>query len=178
MLVVLLIYQKSFFPNAKRIERIGHQMNSKNELQLAFRLAIILLVAGLFCYAAFPVTPPERPVRLAYQTKAGKVLFDHKTHLSDSGYGLSCGDCHNHTDDGETEAETYGNCSNCHLKPGEMKKPEEMERVGQTCNECHDPEDYDLEEMTARVDAIHTQCISCHENFEAGPVDCAACHAM
>jgi hypothetical protein len=172
MLVVLLIYQKSFFPNATRIERIGHQMTSKKELQHAFRLVIILLVAGLFCFAAFPVTPPEKPVRLAFQTKAGKVVFDHKTHLSDSGYGLNCGDCHHHTGDGETETETLGNCGACH------SKPEEMERVSETCNECHDPEDYDLEEVVTRVDALHAQCISCHEDFEAGPVDCAACHAM
>ena len=172
MLVVLLVYQKSFFPNAKRIERIGHSMNSKNELQLAFRLAIILLVAGLFCYAAFPVTPPEKPVRLAFQTKAGKVVFDHKAHLSDTGYGLNCGDCHHHTGEGEAETETHGNCGICHARP------EKMAGVSQTCNECHDPEDYDIEEMLARTDSLHAQCISCHKDFGKGPVDCAACHVM
>jgi len=170
MLVVLLIYQKSFFPNAKRIERIRRQMTSKNELQLAYRLTIILLVAGLFCYAAFPVTPPEKPVRLAFQTKAGKVVFDHETHLSDSGYGLSCEDCHHHTGDGEAETETHGNCGVCHARP------EKMAEVDQTCNECHDPEDYDIEEMKVRADAFHAQCISCHKDFEAGPVECSACH--
>lgn len=147
-------------------------MTSKSELQLALRLALILLVAGLFCFAAFPITPPERPVRLAYQTKAGKVIFDHKTHLSETGYGLDCGDCHHHTGDGEAETEEHGSCGDCHVKP------EEAQSVSQTCNECHDPEDYDLEELTARADAFHSQCITCHEDFEAGPVECAACHVM
>ena len=147
-------------------------MTSKSELQLALRLALILLVAGLFCFAAFPITPPERPVRLAYQTKAGKVIFDHKTHLSETGYGLDCGDCHHHTGEGEAETEEHGSCGDCHVKP------EEAQLVSQTCNECHDPEDYDLEELTARADAFHSQCITCHKDFEAGPVECAACHVM
>ena len=147
-------------------------MTSKNELQLALRLTLILLVAGLFCFAAFPVTSPERPVRLAYQTKAGKVIFDHKTHLSETGYGLDCGDCHHHTGEGEAETESHGSCGACHAKP------EQAEQVSQTCNECHDPEDYDLSEMTARADAFHAQCIACHKDFEAGPVECAACHVM
>ena len=147
-------------------------MTSKSELQLALRLTLILLVAGLFCFAAFPVTPPERPVRLAYQTKAGKVIFDHKTHLSKTGYGLDCGDCHHHTGEGEAETEDHGSCGDCHVKPVEAQM------VSQTCNECHDPEDYDLEELTARADAFHSQCITCHKDFEAGPVECAACHVM
>ena len=172
MLVVLLVYQKSFFPNATRIERIGLQMTSKSELQLALRLTLILLVVGLFCFAAFPVTPPDRPVRIAYQTKAGKVIFDHKTHLSETGYGLNCNDCHHHPGEGEDEIEAHGSCGACHAEP------EEAERVSQSCNACHDPEDYDLEEMTARADAFHDQCISCHKDFEAGPVECAACHIM
>jgi len=147
-------------------------MTSKNELKLALRLTLILLVAGLFCFAAFPVTPPEKPVRIAYQTKAGKVIFDHKTHLSGTGYGLDCGDCHHHTGDGAAEAETHGSCSACH------ETPEQMEQVSQTCNQCHDPDEYNIQEMIARSDALHTQCISCHKEFEAGPVDCAACHVM
>ena len=172
MLVVLLIYQKSFFPNATRIERIGLHMTSKSELQLALRLTLILLVVGLFCFAAFPVTPPDTPVRIAYQTKAGKVNFDHKTHLSETGYGLNCNDCHHHPGEGEDEIEEAGSCGACHAKP------EEAKRVSQTCNACHDPDDYDLEEMTARADAFHDQCISCHKDFEAGPVECAACHMI
>ena len=147
-------------------------MTSKSELQLALRLTLILLVAGLFCFAAFPVTPPEKPVRLAYQTKAGKVIFDHKTHLSENGYGLNCADCHHHPGEGEAETESHGSCGACHAKP------EEAERISESCNACHDPEDYDLGEMTARADAFHAQCIECHKDFEAGPVECAACHIM
>lgn len=147
-------------------------MTSKSELQLALRLTLILLVVGLFCFAAFPVTPPDRPVRIAYQTKAGKVNFDHKTHLSETGYGLNCNDCHHHPGEGEDEIEEAGSCGACHAEP------EEAERVSQTCNACHDPDDYDLEEMTARADAFHDQCISCHKDFEAGPVECAACHML
>jgi hypothetical protein len=145
-------------------------MTSKSELQVALRLTLILLVVGVFCYAAFPVTPPERPVRLAFQTKAGKVMFDHKTHLSTTGYGLNCVECHHHPGDSEADTETLGSCGACHAKTGDTQK------VAQTCNECHDPEDYDLSEVVAQTDAFHTQCITCHKEFGAGPVECGACH--
>jgi hypothetical protein len=69
-------------------------MFSKFELKLAYGLAIWLLLVGVICYAAFPPETPDQPIRLLYTPAAGKVLFDHQTHQSPTGYGISCGDCH------------------------------------------------------------------------------------
>ena len=76
-------------------------MTPKRELQIAYSLIIVFLFVGVISYAAFPAKTPDEPIRLMYKTVAGKVLFDHKTHLSDSGYGLACQDCHHHPEEPE-----------------------------------------------------------------------------
>ena len=145
-------------------------MTSNKELQLAYRLAIVLFVVGVLSFAAFPAKPPETPVRVVYKTNAGKVLFDHKTHADVAGYGAACVDCHHHPG-GEEDTPMLA-CGACH------GKPDQMEAVAATCNECHDPDDYDLGEIMPRADAFHDQCITCHKDFEAGPVKCASCHVI
>lgn len=127
-------------------------MFSKLELKLAYGLAIYLLFVGVICYAAFPPKTPDEPIRLMFDVTAGKVLFNHNTHHADTGYGISCGDCH-HT------------------------LTEEEYADAQLCIECHDPDEGD-EEVPKRADAFHQQCAGCHEEYEAGPAkkDCSACH--
>ena len=129
-------------------------MFSKIELKLAYGLAISFLFVGALCYAAFPAKTPDEPVRLMFKVTAGKVLFDHKTHHADNGYGISCGDCH-HT------------------------LAEDEYADAQSCSECHDPDEGD-EEIPKRADAFHQQCAGCHEGYGAGPLekDCSACHVM
>jgi len=128
-------------------------MVSKKELQMAYGLAIALFIVGVISYAAFPAKTPDRPVRIMFQSIAGNVLFDHKTHTGASGYGLSCRDCHHTLEEGETEASA---CSLCHE------------------SESDDPE------VPKRSDAFHTQCTRCHKEIEAGPQEgpdgCASCH--
>lgn len=147
-------------------------MTSNAHLQVAYRLAIVLLVIGVLSYAAFPVTQPDTPVRIAYNTAAGKVYFTHSAHLADKGYGLACLDCHHHPMDDTEAALQYANCGTCHAKP------EHMQTVVGACNECHDSEDYDLDDMLVRADALHNQCIDCHKQYGAGPVECSACHVL
>ncbi|MFH1980787.1 MAG: cytochrome c3 family protein [Pseudomonadota bacterium] len=147
-------------------------MTSNTHLQIAYRLAIVLLVIGVLSYAAFPAKGPDTPVRLVYKTMAGKVYFDHKTHLADKGYGLACLDCHHHPTDDSDAALQIANCGTCHAKP------EQMENTAKACNECHDSSDYDLSEMLVRADAFHNQCISCHKEFGKGPAACAGCHVL
>ncbi len=124
-------------------------MTSKKELQLAYSLAIVLLIVGVFCYAALSSTKPEPPNRIMFQCMAGKVLFDHKAHTSESGYGISCMDCHHNLEEGETKPET---CGECHLPGSDEDGPK-------------------------RGDAFHQQCKGCHEN-DGGPVECNACHVL
>lgn len=129
-------------------------MFTKKELRMAYALAVCLLVVGVASYAAFTPQAPEEPLRLMFKVTAGKVLFDHKTHTSEFGYGLSCVDCHHELEDDEDEDP-------------------------QSCTECHDPDEGD-EEVPKRGDAFHQQCAGCHEDFEAGPIEeeCEKCHVM
>ena len=143
-------------------------MAPKKELQLAYGLAIVLLIVGFLSYAGYSAKAPDPPLRMMYHTNAGKVLFDHQAHLAAGGYGLACADCHHHPE-GEDNTQA---CSACH------GGPEQHATIAETCNECHDPDFYDLAEVSKRSDAFHDQCIGCHQQFGAGPVACNACHVL
>lgn len=127
-------------------------MNANKELKLAYGLAIVLLIVGVLSYAAFPAKIPDTPVRIMFKSAAGKVLFDHKTHTAVEGYGITCAECHHTMEMGETEG-------------------------AEACGDCHELESDD-EDVPKRADAFHQQCIGCHDDFEAGPVDCSQCHIL
>ena len=144
-------------------------MTSKKELQLAYGLVIVLFVVGVLSYAAFSAKTPDQPVRLMFKSVAGKVLFDHKTHTDDSGYGISCQDCHHHPEEDETD---FRACGECH------SLPPEGETLSMSSADCHEPDEIEGTEMIKKGDAFHSQCIDCHKANEAGPEECASCHVM
>lgn len=115
---------------------------------IAYCLAAILLVVGVICYAAFAKKTPEQPLRIMFKNTGGNVLFDHKEHMSESGYGIECADCH-------------------HALENKGDRPS-------TCGECHTD---DSDDAPKRPDAFHKQCKTCHKEG-GGPVNCAECHAM
>ena len=127
-------------------------MFSKKELMLAYGVAVCLLVIGAISYAAFPLKAPDEPLRLMFDVAAGNVLFNHKIHTVEEGYGLSCGECHHTLSEDE-----YADA--------------------QSCSECHELDEGD-EEVPKRADAFHLQCINCHKDYEAGPMECTGCHAL
>lgn len=124
-------------------------MKRKDELRLAYSLAVILMLIGVAAYAALPLRPPEEPVRIVFQNKAGKVIFDHKEHTSPMGYGYRCIDCH-------------------HDIASDDERPD-------ACGACHMPED---EYILDRADAFHESCIGCHDFGGLGPVECLDCHIV
>ena len=67
-------------------------MEVKIERMIAYCLTAILLVVGVICYAAFAKKAPEQPLRIMFKNTGGNVLFDHKEHMSESGYGIECTD--------------------------------------------------------------------------------------
>jgi hypothetical protein len=144
-------------------------MTSKKQLFFAYGLAIHLLLVGIVCYAAFPQKTPSPPLRSMFHTLAGKVLFDHHTHSSDMGYGLACADCHHHPQDSE---DANVACSACH------QTLPEGQTYAQRCLDCHDASEVEDTENINNSDAAHKQCIGCHEEFGAGPVECSQCHVM
>ena len=125
-------------------------MKAETEKMIVYYLAGALLVVGVVCYAAFPDRQPDEPIRILLKSTAGNVIFDHKTHTSDEGYGLEdCTDCH-------------------HMWEDDGSMP-------QKCGECHYK---DMDDTPTRKDAFHTLCIGCHEEDGTAPVDCAGCHAL
>ena len=145
-------------------------MFSKKELKLAYVLAICLLVVGVVSYAAFPLKTPEKPIRIMYTVTAGKVLFDHQTHASETGFGVACLDCHHHGMEGDED--TPLTCAQCHTPPtGDQK-------VNPTCLDCHEADEIEDAQVPKTADAYHAQCIGCHKDFGAGPVECSQCHVM
>jgi hypothetical protein len=144
-------------------------MLSEKQLKIVYGLIIYLLLVGVLCYAAFPEKTPEEPVRMMFKVAAGKVLFDHKAHTSDMHYGLSCYDCHHHPMDDDSSLIACGDCHHT---------SEEANGLPETCLDCHDADEIEDTEMLKRSDAFHDQCIKCHQDFEAGPVACAACHVL
>ena len=147
-------------------------MTSKKHRMIMYGVAIQLLLIAIVCYAAFPIETPQEPIRLMYQTNAGKVLFDHQTHASINGYSLDCMDCH-HAHFGE-EIEPVS-CGLCHAAKGEKSE------FPKSCFECHgDASEIEDPDIMKRADAFHTQCIKCHEQYGSGPKsgseNCSACH--
>ena len=143
-------------------------MTPKKELQMAYGLTIILLVVGVLSYSAFSARVPEQPVRLMFESAAGNVLFDHKTHTAVSGYSISCKDCHHHPED-ESELRA---CGDCH------RIQETGEKMPQACTDCHEPDEIQDTKIIKKADAFHLQCINCHTDFEAGPEECRSCHIL
>jgi hypothetical protein len=141
-------------------------MAPKKELQLAYWLMIILFFVGGICYAAFPAKTPEDPVRKMFKTAAGKVLFTHSLHKADSGYGISCADCHHHYEEDESELRACGDCHGL----------EESKKVPEACLDCHEPDENhhpgDAEDSEPRT------CNECHltQGDEALPEACGDCH--
>lgn len=124
-------------------------MELKTERVIACCLAAILLVVGVVCYAAFPHRAPEEPIRIMFKVTAGNVLFDHRVHAEEDGYGIECIDCHHDLED-------------------DVERPS-------SCTECHE---VDSEDPVKRSEAFHLQCIGCHEDEGDGPARCAECHVM
>ena len=120
-------------------------MTSKNEQALAFALAAILLVVGVVCYAAFPQESPEEPVRIMFKSTAGKILYDHKTHTADEGYGVACDDCHH-----EEQEDGSMSCSgeDCH---GPESEPTRGDALHTNCKGCHE-----------ESGAGPVECAACH----------------
>ncbi len=122
-------------------------MNLITRRYAVYVFAAVLFLAGIICYAAFPKTAPEEPVRILLENTGGVVFFDHKLHASENGYQIACTDCHHMWDEGDSKPES---CTACHALDGE------------------DP--------MKRYDALHLQCIGCHEATGTAPVQCAGCH--
>ena len=118
-------------------------MEVKTERAIAYCIAVVLLVVGVVSYAAYPVEAPEEPVRIMFDSTAGSILFDHRGHLSESGYGYECGSCHHEDEDDP------GSCGECHN--GEDSDVSRSDAFHDKCKGCHEEEE-----------AGPVECSACH----------------
>jgi len=137
-------------------------MDIKKERIIACCAAAALFVIGVVCYAAFPDKQPEdKPVRVMFQSTAGKVLFAHRGHSDNTikeNYNLECKECHCYWDKNKSEKPLSCSSTDCHpIEGGDEKKPK-------------------------RADALHDRCIGCHEDTGHGPGhlpnECSECHVI
>ena len=124
-------------------------MDYKKKRKLAYIMAAVLFFVSIICLAGFHCETEANPLRILFSNTAGNILFSHSTHFSKKGYAVECIECHHDWDEGKTPPVS--------------------------CSECHIDED---EDIPNRTDALHTQCIGCHEDVESGPVRCDGCHMM
>jgi hypothetical protein len=117
-------------------------MEANTRRSIAYCLAVVCFLVGVVCYAAFPEVEPSEPVRIMFDSSAGSVLFNHRGHMSESGYGLDCVSCH-HEDEDDPQS-----CSECHNEEADVSRADALH--GQ-CRGCHEEED-----------AGPVQCSECH----------------
>ena len=121
---------------------------------LPFLLVIVLLLgvgAGTTYYRERQPLP-EEPIRVAYESKGGLVVFDHAAH---TGREDDCTVCH-HYDGDEEEKE---NCRTCH----EENEIPVMHAYHQKGEDFLEDDDYQ-------------SCMSCHEAHGRDPKNCRGCH--
>jgi len=89
---------------------------------------------------------PALPDSVSFDTAAGRVLFDHKRHIT-ADVGEPCATCH-HTCTGGTEMKGMAcrkNCRECHYGFADKipKKDEENHKryIGVNCTDCHGADD-------------------------------------
>jgi len=117
-------------------------MEVNTQRVIAYVVLVVCFLVGMVCYAALPEGVPDEPVRIMFKSTAGSILFDHKGHLSDSGYGIGCGGCHHEDEDDPVS------CGECHDADSEVDRADAFH--GQ-CKGCHEEED-----------AGPVQCSECH----------------
>ena len=146
-------------------------MATMKDRKRVYIIAGALLVVGAICYAAFPIKQPEQPIRLMFQAVSGNVLFHHKTHASQEGYGIDCFECHHHSGADETEIRS---CKYCH------PISQETDTAPQACLDCHDQSEIKNSLTISSGDAFHMQCAGCHEDYGQGPKEqeCSSCHVL
>jgi len=124
-------------------------MDYKKKRKLAYIMAGILFFISIVCLAALRCETEANPLRILFSNQAGNVFFSHAKHFSKKDYGIECVECHHDWDEGDA--------------------------LPVSCSDCHTGED---EDILNKTDALHAQCIGCHEDAEKGPVRCNSCHMM
>ncbi|WP_027174527.1 cytochrome c3 family protein [Desulfovibrio aminophilus] len=156
---------------------------SKRYYPIAAITAVLCLVAvfGYLHIAPAQGTPP----RIVLDNAGGRVLFSHGHHADD--LGLACGDCH-HDGADPMNPEACGSCHPAAFDATFKATHRTAFKSINACTRCHAAppkadqtatDQPDVSGIPLRTDALHAQCMNCHESMGAGPFgkeSCNACH--
>jgi hypothetical protein len=98
---------------------------------------LLMVLVGITIWG-FVFKKQHPPIRIAFATKGGGVIFDHQYHASLK--DLNCDECHH----GYSEGERHGsvmNCRKCHYSKEniEICQDESIHKrcIGKNCTDCH-----------------------------------------
>lgn len=101
----------------------------KKRLYVGVVVAILLVIAIL----GYTLEKKKEPVRVAFVTAGGGVVFDHQMHTSLK--DTTCGECHHNED------ESARKCRDCHygndLKEACKDEAVHKRCIGKNCQSCH-----------------------------------------
>lgn len=168
-------------------------------------LLVLVAVFVVIAILGYAFEQKEEPVRVAFDTKGGGVIFNHEVHVALK--NTLCDECHHNFD--KTGTNRSANCRECHFK--EVCDDEAIHKkcIGRDCTRCHvkesarcdfchnaetfvsndPPEKLDFETDGGRVVFDHMthaspdgyDCDTCHhgykpENKKTFPMNCRRCH--
>lgn len=163
----------------------GQNLTEKKKMMYLGVVAAILVVIAILGYA---LEKQAEPLRTAFVTAGGGVVFDHKMHASLK--NTTCSDCH-HNDD-----ENARNCRECHYtkeyKEACQDAPIHKRCIGKNCMSCHvqgtvkcdfchNAENFKKPEAPERVRFETDGGIVVFDHFKHSSADgydleCATCH--
>lgn len=139
----------------------------KNTIELNLRKQGYLIVSVLLAIGAM-LAMPTASLEGMDQPQTGKIKFNHKFHVKDS--GISCTDCHSAAPTSKLASDNlsakHENCQTCH-----------SDQVEKNCTYCHTSEDVStyVFENPARdlkfshqshIDGQKVECQTCHKDVE------------
>lgn len=162
----------------------------KKEQWFASALVLLLVVVAIIGYS---IKPAGAPLRVAFATDGGGVIFDHQMHagLKDT----KCSECHHNYDDNDKSSRP-ASCRDCHYTKeyAEICRDEPLHKrcIGKQCASCHvsgtvgctfchnaehfvkplPPEEVTFETDGGTVVFNHTL----HATADGAELDCAECH--
>ena len=101
-------------------------------------LKIFVLVLVVIAILGYSIDRKKEPIRVAFETKGGGVIFDHKLHVSLK--DTNCEECH-HNYEPDSKDPSEMNCRKCHYNSefAEACEDEAVHKrcIGKNCVDCH-----------------------------------------
>ena len=144
----------------------------KNNLKLIVLVVLAVVSIGVYC---IPEKQEKVPTRVLLDNLGGKVIFSHKTHANN--YGFGCGDCHHESSD---PIESVLACGTCHGSLPANAELAEIAKTGDGKTPLGPMPYHDTNLVTDK-----NACLTCHHlefvqsdtDIEPEPMNCNSCHS-